>query len=157
MAYLWPDQPERLARTSAAMKIASVTPAASDAALWIASRLRSCRKGSLHVVYTTVAAQYFSAETAVAFGASLNTAGIAASADASLMHFAMKADEVKPGAGLTATLWRGGEPEQFKLGRAHFHVDWIHWAPDLTANRLFPLDPRSASLLGLKDFRESQD
>jgi hypothetical protein len=57
------------------------------------------------------------------------------------MHFAMEADDAGPGAGLTATLWTGGAPRPFKLGRAHFHVDWIDWAPERAATPIFPFDP----------------
>ncbi len=138
LAYLWPDQPERLARTRAAMEIASVTPAASDAAGWLATRLQARWPGALHVVYTTIAAQYFPPETTQAIATSLGTAGSAATAHAPLMHFAMEADAAGPGAGLTATLWAGGAPQQVKLGRAHSHADWIHWDPAPADAPFFP-------------------
>lgn len=141
LAYLWPDQPERLARTRAAMEIASVTPAAADAAPWLETRLRTRRPGTLHIVYTTIAAQYFPAETTKSIASSLIEAGSAATAEAPLMHFAMEADGAAPGAGLIATLWTGGAPRQVKLGRAHFHVDWIDWAPERASTPLFPFGP----------------
>ncbi|WP_304617160.1 DUF2332 domain-containing protein [Paracoccus sp. (in: a-proteobacteria)] len=128
-AYLWPDQPERLARTRAAMTLVAAPPDAGDAAPWLEARLAAARPGMLHVVYTTIAAQYFPAATQARIAASLSQAGALARADAPILHLALEADHDAPGAGLTATLWRGGAPVRMLLGRADFHGAWIDWSP----------------------------
>ena len=139
LAYLWPDQPDRLARTRAAIALAPVRPEAGDAAPWLARRLARAGSGALHAVYTTVAAQYFPDATRAAIAESFATAGAAATPDAPLLYLAMEADGQAPGAGLTATLWKGGAPLQVGLGRAAFHVDWIDWRPVRPEKPLYPL------------------
>jgi len=139
LAYLWPDQPDRLARTRAAIAVASVRPDAADAAPWLARRLSTPKQGALHVVYTTIAAQYFPDETREAIAAHLQKAGMVASAEAPLLYLSMEADGGEPGAGLTATLWSGGAPRQTRLGRAHFHGDWIEWSPQAAEEPFYPL------------------
>ncbi|WP_136440618.1 DUF2332 domain-containing protein [Pacificoceanicola onchidii] len=127
LSYLWPDQPVRLARTRAAIALCETRLDAGDAAGWLEQRLRGRVPGALHMVYSTIAAQYFPPETQAAVAGSLAEAGARATADAPLLHFAMEPDEKTPGAGLTATLWAGSAPITAALGRAHFHVDWIEW------------------------------
>lgn len=127
-AFIWPDQPERLARTRAAMSVLSGPPDAGDAAPWLARRLATTWPGLLHVVYTTIAAQYFPRATQAAVAESLQLAGRAATAEAPLLHLALEADADAPGAGLTATLWTGGHPRQLGLGRVDFHGAWIAWS-----------------------------
>lgn len=131
-AYLWPDQPERLARTRAAMTVVTTPPDAGDAAPWLAERLATRRPGMLHVVFTTIAAQYFPQPTQASIAHSLKAAGSAATPDAPILHLALEADGDAPGAGLMATLWRGDEPVQLRLGRADFHGAWVTWAPGAT-------------------------
>lgn len=139
LAYLWPDQPERLARTRAAMAVATARPEAGDAAPWLSRRLETRHPGALHAVYTTIAAQYFPGATRRAIADHLWEAGRAATADAPLLHLALEADGGEPGAGLTATLWSGGAPRQVLLGRADFHVDWIEWSPEPADAPFYPL------------------
>lgn len=86
----------------------------------------------LHVVYTTIAAQYFPEATQGAIAKSLMEAGSAATADAAILHLGLEADAEVPGAGLTATLWAGHDPKQVRLGRADFHGAWVSWSPSTT-------------------------
>jgi hypothetical protein len=142
LAYLWPDQPERLERTRAAIAVASAPPDAGDAAPWLARRLAETRPGTLHVVYSTIAAQYFPEATRAAIADHLGKAGPAASPDAPLLHLALEADGHTPGAGLTATLWTGGVSKQLPLGRADFHGRWIDWSPEAADAPVYPLAAR---------------
>ncbi|MGJ8545805.1 MAG: DUF2332 domain-containing protein [Sulfitobacter sp.] len=139
LAYLWPDQPERLARTRAAIAAADMRPEAGDAAPWLAQRLEQEFPGALHVIYSTIAAQYFPTSTSRAIARSLCQAGAAATAQAPVLHLSLEADGKAPGAALSATLWRGGGPEQMHLARAGFHVDWIDWAPHAPKAPFYPL------------------
>lgn len=128
LAYLWADQPERLTRTRAALDLAaSVRPKVEqgDAADWLEARLHTRHKGAVHLVYHTIAWQYFPPDTDARARAALARAGAAATARAPIAHLGLEADSESPGAGLTLTLWPRGET--IPLGRADFHGRWVDW------------------------------
>lgn len=128
LAYLWPDQPHRLALTRGAIALSQGRPARDDAAPWLARRLSSPRPGRLHVVYNTIAWQYFPPQTQAAALAALEAAGARATADAPLAHIAMEADGDPAGAALTARLWPGEDAGRPRLlARVDFHGRWIGW------------------------------
>ncbi|RVT85751.1 DUF2332 family protein [Rhodobacteraceae bacterium CCMM004] len=129
LSYLWPDQPERLARTDAAIALRDgpAPVAAGDAAPWLERRLAEVPGGTAHLVYHTVAWQYFPPETQARAAAALEAAGAAATDAAPLARLAMETDGVQSGARLTLTVWPGGEP--VTLGRADFHGRWVDWRP----------------------------
>lgn len=133
-AYIWPDQPERMARTQAAIALSDTPVDAGDAAPWLANRLAQPWTG-LHVVYTTIAAQYFPAATQAAIAQTLASHGASATPQAPLLHLAMEADDASPGAGLSATLWQGGAPIHSALARVDFHGAWITWQNALSPER----------------------
>lgn len=124
MAYLWADQPERLARTRVAMALADAQVDRGDAASWLAQRLSRPRPGALHMVFHTIAWQYFPPETQAGCDAALSEAGARASASAPLAHLSMEADGGH-GAALVLQCWPGGTREA--LGRADFHGRWVDW------------------------------
>ncbi len=126
-AYLWPDQPERLARTRAALSIATPLVDAEDAAPWLEKRLANAPKNHLHLIYHTVAWQYFPPETQARATRAIETQGARATADTPLAWLAMEADDESPGAGLTLRLWPGDR--RLRLGRADFHGRWVDWQP----------------------------
>jgi hypothetical protein len=125
-SYLWPDQPERMTLTRGAIALASARPDAGDAAPWLARRLETPQPGRLHVVYTTVAWQYFPPETQAACSAALEGAGAAATASAPFAHVGLESDGQAPGAALTARLWPH-DPAPRLLARADFHGRWVDW------------------------------
>ena len=130
LAYLWPDQPDRLTRTEAALaEAATLRPpiAQADAADWLDQRLAVPRPGSLHIVFHTVAAQYFPAATRAHIATTLARAGENTTPTTPLAHLTMEADGTPDGAALTLTTWPGGKTEP--LGRACFHGRWVRWAP----------------------------
>lgn len=134
MAYLWADQPDRLERTARALDALAADPpdiARGDAVEWLARRLATPRPGALHLVYHTVAWQYFPAAVQDRGEALLARAGAAASATAPLARFAMEADGEGPGAGMMLDLWPGGS--RIALGRVDFHGRWIDWQAPKTA------------------------
>lgn len=126
LAYIWPDQPERMARTRAAIALADTRLDAGDAAPWLATRLAHPWAG-LHVVYSTIAAQYFPDATRRAIADSLKVAGAQSTAQTPLLHLTMEADGARPGAALQVTLWAGDTPIQRHLARVDFHGAWIAW------------------------------
>lgn len=124
LAYLWADQPDRIARTRAALDIASqMCPPVdrADAADWLEARLQTPQDGALHLVFHTVAWQYFPRATTVRALAAMERAG----QDRPLARLAMEADDQARGAALTLTLWPGGKT--IPLGRADFHGRWVDW------------------------------
>ncbi|MEM9031672.1 MAG: DUF2332 family protein [Pseudomonadota bacterium] len=126
-AYIWPDQPERLALTAAAVETARAYPAriaAGDAIDWLARRLAAPMHGSLHLVFHTVAWQYFPHAAQDRGDALFKTAGARATMRSPLARFAMEADGGRD-AGLTLQVWPGGDT--ISLGRADFHGRWITW------------------------------
>ena len=96
---------------------------------WLDTRLGQVRPGRLHLVYHTVAWQYFPAKAQTRGDALMAEAGARASRDAPLARFAMEADGTRQGAALRLHLWPGAVI--LDLGRMDFHGRWIKWqAPE---------------------------
>lgn len=129
LAYLWADQSDRIARTRAALDLAAnLRPPVDrgDAGAWLQDRLADRQKGALHLVFHTVAWQYFPPETRATALAALDRAGATAIETAPLARLGMEADgTTEPGAALTLTLWPEGQV--IPLGRADFHGRWVNW------------------------------
>ncbi|MEO1638847.1 MAG: DUF2332 family protein [Pseudomonadota bacterium] len=124
-AYLWPDQPDRLKLTRAAMNTAATRVDKGDAIDWLAGRMGP-DPGQTHLIYSTVAWQYFPKEKQEEGAALIAAAGAVASETAPIAWFGMEADGIGPGAALTLRLWPGDIT--LALGRADFHGRWIRWA-----------------------------
>ncbi|MDP5360668.1 MAG: DUF2332 family protein [Paracoccaceae bacterium] len=123
-AYLWPDQPERLSLTQAAIKAAKTLVAQGDAVDWLKTRLDH-QNGQLHLIYSTVAWQYFPDDKKAEGAAMIASAGARATAATPLAWFGMENDGGEHGAALTLRLWPGDLT--LDLGRADFHGRWIEW------------------------------
>lgn len=123
-AYLWPDQPHRRALTDAAIAAASAPVDRADAIDWLAPRLAPV-PGQLHLIYTTVAWQYFPNDAQTRGTAMIEAAGAAATPDTPLGWFGMEQDGGSPGASLTLRLWPGNHT--VAMGHADFHGRWVRW------------------------------
>jgi len=128
LAYLWPDQQQRAELTRAAMAMARTRPDQGDAAAWLEARLAAPRPGAVHLVYHTIAWQYFPQDTADRCYQALASAGARATTDAPLAHLAMEADGAEDGAALWLRLWPTGQ--ETLLARVDFHGRWIRWLAD---------------------------
>ncbi|WP_377508032.1 DUF2332 domain-containing protein [Octadecabacter sp. R77987] len=125
-AYLWPDQPERMALTNAALAPAQM-PDKGDAIDWLEPRLATPHDGHLHLIYHTIAWQYFPPAVQARGAALITAAGARATDAAPLAWLGLEGDEQTPGAALTLRIWPGdGAP--IHLGRVDFHGRWIQWA-----------------------------
>ncbi len=125
-AYLWPDQPHRLTMTRAAMTVAAGPVTRSDAIDWLPTRLTHI-PGQLHLIYHSVAWQYFPPDVQDRGRAMIAAHGANATADTPLAWFAMEGDATpEQGAALTLRLWPGDIT--VPLGRADFHGRWVNWA-----------------------------
>lgn len=125
LSYLWPDQPDRITRTQAAISVAQAQVDRGDAADWLDARLSQDCPGMLHLIFHTVAWQYFPDPVKHRAETAIRAAGARASDQAPLAWFAMEADEKGEGACLTLRLWPGDQ--HLTLGRADFHARWVSW------------------------------
>jgi hypothetical protein len=124
LAYLWADQPDRIARTKAAIAEAKRTPASiakGDAGDWLEQKSSTPAPDRLRVVFHTIAWQYFPDATRARVTAALESAG----GTGPLAHLSMEYDG-GDGAAVTLTTWPGGKSET--LARADFHGRWIKWS-----------------------------
>ncbi|MDF1728617.1 MAG: DUF2332 family protein [Sulfitobacter sp.] len=128
MAYLWPDQPERLTMTRAAASLSEGEVLQGDAIDWLSHRLAEAPEGHLHFIQHSVAWQYFSAPAQARGRALIEATGAGATANRPLAWMSMETDgdrDGRQGAALTLRLWPGDL--RFDLGRADFHGRWIDW------------------------------
>lgn len=125
LAYLWADQPDRLTRTRAAIALQAATVDRADAIEWLQSRLTP-RPGAVHLIYHTIAWQYFPPAAQSRGQAMIARAAAAATTDAPLAWLSYEADGQAPGAALRLRLWPGNH--DLALGRADFHGRWIQWS-----------------------------
>ncbi|PWB93006.1 DUF2332 domain-containing protein [Methylosinus sporium] len=130
LAYVWPDQSERLARMETALACAAARPERverADAGDWLAARLAAPpTRNVARFVYHTVVWQYLPLETKRRATAALEAAGATTSRETPLARLQMEADGDTRSAALTLTLWPGGE--SLALGRADFHGRWAEWS-----------------------------
>lgn len=127
-AYLWPDQPHRLALTRAAASVMDATVEKGDAIHWLSNRLDAAPRNHLHIIQNTVAWQYFPAHAQARGTALIEAAGARATADTPLAWMQMETDGDTTGAigaALTLRLWPGDVA--LTLGRADFHGRWVKW------------------------------
>jgi hypothetical protein len=126
MAFLWPDQPERLHLTRSAASVLDAKVHKGDAIDWLARHLPEAPQDRLHLIQHTVAWQYFPAETQARGKALIEAAGKRATQRRPLAWLSMENDGAgKKGAALVLRLWPGDIT--LDLGRADFHGRWIDW------------------------------
>ena len=112
LSYLWPDQPERVTNTRAAIDLAVANPVAvdaDDAIAWLERQLDERARGVTTVMYHTVAWQYFPKSVQDRGEALIEHAGAAATPTAPLARFSMEADDRGRGAEMALTIWPDGE------------------------------------------------
>jgi hypothetical protein len=131
LAYVWSDQPERLGRIAAAIKIALVHPPTvdrADGADWIEARLAEPQEaGVTRIVDHSIALQYFPAAGRTRVIDAIRAAGARATADRPLAWLSMEfTAEVTSHAMLRLQCWpRTGELES--LAHVHPHGAKITW------------------------------
>lgn len=121
LAYLWPDQPHRIAMTDAAIDIARALPAtiaSGDAGELLETWLDAPAPDRTRVVFHTVAWQYFPETTKARALAAMERT------QSPLVRVSMEADG-RSGAALTLTEYPSGNESH--LGRVDFHGRWMQW------------------------------
>ncbi|MGE0121103.1 MAG: DUF2332 domain-containing protein [Dongiaceae bacterium] len=128
LSYIWADQADRLALARAALEMRDRFPVRverADAVDWLARRLATPRAGAIHVVYHSIAWQYFPEAARQAGEVLLFAAGARATPEAPLAWLRFEDDGRGPGASLRLVTWPGGADRE--LARADHHGRWVEW------------------------------
>ena len=120
LSYVWPDQPERIARMRAALEVAEevqVEIERETASAWTERMLANPAPGRATVLYHSIVSQYLSDEERKAFFGHVRAAGERANTGAPLAWLRMEPADDR--ADLELTLWPGGETRH--LARVGYH------------------------------------
>ena len=124
LAYIWPDQTDRISRTEAAIRTAARNPArmvATDAVDWLQDLAPEPKV--LTLIFHTIAWQYLPPDRQAEGNRLIEAAGKAASRTAPIVRFGMEA--AGPSAALSLQLWPSGR--RIDLGHADYHGRWVEW------------------------------
>jgi hypothetical protein len=131
-AYVWADQPSRMALLDDAITLVrrmQLRVERAEAAGWVAHRLRERTKGRTTVLFHSIAWEYFSEETKSRISAAMDEAGQGADADSPLAWLRLEPPaDSGPGSGqpeLRLTLWPEGHDQ--RLAQAHTHGPPVTW------------------------------
>ncbi len=120
LAYIWPDQRERIARMESALAVAAelrVSLERASAAAWAKRMLAEPAPGKATVIYHSIVSQYLSDDERAAFFDAIRAAGEQATPAAPLAWLRMEPEDDR--ANLDLTLWPGGEDRH--LARVGYH------------------------------------
>lgn len=127
LAYVWPDQPDRVARLRAAIAAFVADPVAldrADAADWVTDRV-ALTPGAVTVVLHSIAFQYFSDDARDRIAGYLAALGETATPRAPLAWLRFEFDAAAAEPALRLRLWPGGGDRL--LARAHPHGASVAW------------------------------
>lgn len=129
LSYIWPDQPERVARTQAAIDIARAHRAPveqADAAAFVTDVLAQRGPGAATVIAHSIVWQYLGQDRQSRIAAAIESAGGDAGPDAPVAWVRLESDGRTPGAAVLCTLWTGsGAVRGHVLARCDFHGRWM--------------------------------
>jgi hypothetical protein len=129
MAYVWPDQPDRVKRLTAALAIAARHPVKierGDAAAWVERRIgATAARGEQQVLFHSIAFQYFPKDSQERIIAHMDRAGKSATRDSPLAWLRFEADpELDKAFSLRLKVWPG---EDHLLALGDPHGRWVKW------------------------------
>lgn len=127
MAYVWPDQFERLARLKAAIDVtraAGVAVEEADAADWVRARCAP-KVGAATVVYHSVFWHYVPAEGQAALRGAIVAHAQSATEASPFAWLRMESQSTGSPMEIRLTLWPGGE--EHLLGQVHAHGADARW------------------------------
>lgn len=138
-AYVWADQPARMALLDAAVALVrrrGLRVERREAGAWVAERLRDQVEGQTTVLFHSIAWEYFPDATKAQIREAAEAAGQRADADAPFAWLRLEPPAGSgPGGGqpeLRLTLWPGGHDRC--LARAHTHGPPVTWLEGETTN-----------------------
>jgi hypothetical protein len=120
LSFIWPDQPERIARMEAALEVAAEEPVELEretASIWTRRRLGEPAPDRATVVYHSIVSQYLSDEERAALFDGIREAGERATHEAPLAWLRMEPADDR--ANLELTTWPGGDTRH--LARVGYH------------------------------------
>jgi len=130
LAYIWPDQPDRLARAEAAIRVAQANPppiVKGDATALLAPLLAEPQsEGRTRVIFHSVVLQYFPAEARAKVRDLIEAAGARADAARPLAWVSMEFPDKATEAHITLRCWPGEAAPEL-LATAHPHGAWVNW------------------------------
>ncbi len=130
MAYIWPDQTERVARAAAAIQLARAHPLAldcEDGATWIERKLLEPQaEGVTRLIYHSIALQYFPVEGRKRVKSAIEAAGANATPGRPLAWLRMEFPAMDQMVELSLRCWPG-ERSDARLAICHPHGAWIEW------------------------------
>jgi hypothetical protein len=138
-SFIWPDQPERLARLHTArqavagwMQASGVVIESLPAADFVARELAAPAAGHVMVLMHSVVWQYVAADEQAAIQATVRAAAQRAHAGAPLAWLRLEPSAIDGGVELRCRLWSGAgaggnDGEDVLLARAHPHAAHIEW------------------------------
>jgi hypothetical protein len=129
LAFVWPDQPDRIARLEAAIEVARRVPAVLDAAeapAWVTAQLDEPRADVATVVAHSIVLQYLSPEARRRFRGAIEAAGARATHASPIAWLRMEPAGER--AELRMTMWPLGEERV--LATAGYHGRPVWWGDD---------------------------
>lgn len=126
-AYIWPDQPHRMARLDQALDVAGTNPipiASADAADWIMPRLSTPRNDVATVLFHSIVWQYIPHDRQKRLEDLIAAAGRRATSNAPFAWLRMEPQTVSA-ASLRLTLWPSGRTHH--LADVDYHGRWVRW------------------------------
>lgn len=131
-SYVWPDQPERLARLGGALSVAHTHPPIvekSGAAAWLSNVLDVPAIGHHSLIMHTIMWQYMPPDEQQNCTEIIGKFGSQGSAEAPVSWLRFEADGKAPGGLLSLTHWCGDNDHgaTIELARADYHGKWIEW------------------------------
>jgi hypothetical protein len=129
LAYVWPDQPDRIRQLEAALAVAERDPPhveQGDAADWLESKLAAPpTPGRTRIVLHSIAFQYFPEATQKRIAAAIERTGAAASESSPLAWLRFEFLTADGKTSLRLRTWPGEEDRL--LAWAHPHGKWVRW------------------------------
>lgn len=129
LAYVWPDQVERVKRLTAALTIATRHPVKvdrSDAAKWVEQKIgETTAWGEQQVLFHSIAFQYFPKDSQDRIIAHMERVGASATRDSPLAWLRFESDsELDKAFSLRLKVWPG---EDHLLALGDPHGRWVKW------------------------------
>lgn len=129
IAYIWPDQPERISRVQGAIDLAANSTFkidVADAANWVEGTINvGVETSVVQVLFHSIAYQYFPTDTKTRIQRRMDALGKQASAAAPLAWLAFEQYQDE-GPRLTLRLWPDGSEQVLALADAHARsINWV--------------------------------